>query len=412
MTRPDEEGNCPAGTEPCSAATSAENTVCYPRAEHQSACPITALSVVDAAGKDGLSSDEEEAMKWELAGLLSGDETAGDAVYLAYSKAADSLPVSLTFVGSGQPCRDTNKLLPSEQPWYPLENGREAEDCPAVEDNGATQGELGIDTRFKHLTLDSGESETVVAATLQASLQDVETASGVTAILAELPGGKAFNEENRATKEGILYNFYSRTNLPWKLSCEAKRPRATIVRILRESVTEVYYSGRTIALFGVILIAATAIVGLGAAPGLWDGRNKAFLVLAVTFLIAMQVSLALSTMFFLSTTWSRFDTRIDATNRLAAVNGCSDEMTVMPFIDAEADFTETDANLRTLITVTVLMIVTSLATGVLTIPSYYCVHYVSDIEDRGAMVGQGDDLADVDAPVGAGEGKLATEKRR
>lgn len=383
MTRPDEEGNCPAGTEPCSAATSAENTVCYPRAEHQSACPITALSVVDATGKDGLSSDYTTV-------LVSGDETAGDAVYLAYSKAADSLPVSLTFVGSGQPCRDTNKLLPSEQPWYPLENGREAEDCPADD----------RDTRF------------VQAATLQASLQDVETASGVTAILAELPGGKAFNEENRATKEGILYNFYSRTNLPWKLSCEAKRPRATIVRILRESVTEVYYSGRTIALFGVILIAATAIVGLGAAPGLWDGRNKAFLVLAVTFLIAMQVSLALSTMFFLSTTWSRFDTRIDATNRLAAVNGCSDEMTVMPFIDAEADFTETDANLRTLITVTVLMIVTSLATGVLTIPSYYCVHYVSDIEDRGAMVGQGDDLADVDAPVGAGEGKLATEKRR
>ena len=383
MTRPDEEGNCPAGTEPCSAATSAENTVCYPRAEHQSACPITALSVVDATGKDGLSSDYTTV-------LVSGDETAGDAVYLAYSKAAHSLPVSLTFVGSGQPCRDTNKLLPSEQPWYPLENGREAEDCPADD----------RDTRF------------VQAATLQASLQDVETASGVTAILAELPGGKAFNEENRATKEGILYNFYSRTNLPWKLSCEAKRPRATIVRILRESVTEVYYSGRTIALFGVILIAATAIVGLGAAPGLWDGRNKAFLVLAVTFLIAMQVSLALSTMFFLSTTWSRFDTRIDATNRLAAVNGCSDEMTVMPFIDAEADFTETDANLRTLITVTVLMIVTSLATGVLTIPSYYCVHYVSDIEDRGAMVGQGDDLADVDAPVGAGEGKLATEKRR
>ena len=383
MTRPDEEGNCPAGTEPCSAATSAENTVCYPRAEHQSACPITALSVVDATGKDGLSSDYTTV-------LVSGDETAGDAVYLAYSKAADSLPVSLTFVGSGQPCRDTNKLLPSEQPWYPLENGREAEDCPADD----------RDTRF------------VQAATLQASLQDVETASGVTAILAELPGGKAFNEENRATKEGILYNFYSRTNLPWKLSCEAKRPRATIVRILRESVTEVYYSGRTIALFGVILIAATAIVGLGAAPGLWDGRNKAFLVLAVTFLIAMQVSLALSTMFFLSTTWSRFDTRIDATNRLAAVNGCSDEMTVMPFIDAEAAFTETDANLRTLITVTVLMIVTSLATGVLTIPSYYCVHYVSDIEDRGAMVGQGDDLADVDAPVGAGEGKLATEKRR
>ena len=106
------------------------------------------------------------------------------------------------------------------------------------------------------------------------------------------------------------------------------------MRILRESQTEVYYSGRTLALFGVILIAASCIVGLGAAGGLSDGQNKAFLVLAVIFLIGIQISMALSTMFFVGTTWALFDTRVDATNRLAAVNGCSDAMTEMPFIDA------------------------------------------------------------------------------
>ena len=209
----------------------------------------------------------------------------------------------------------------------------------------------------------------------------------------------------------MVFNFYSRTNIPWKLSCEGQRPRANIARILRESVTEVYWSGRTIALFGIILIAATCVVGLGAAPGLSDGQNKAFLVLAVIFLIAIQISLALSTMFFLTTTWSRFDLRIDATNRLGAVNGCSDELTVMPFVDQQTQFEQTDANLRRLITVTVLMIVTSLFTGVLTIPAYYCVHYVSDIEDKGALIGTGD-FAEADAPVGASEGKLDTKRAK
>ena len=80
------------------------------------------MSVVDQAAKDGLSSDYTTA-------LISGTETAG--VYLAYTKEADSLPVSLTYVGIGKPCRDANKRLTVDQPWYPLENGREAEVCAA-----------------------------------------------------------------------------------------------------------------------------------------------------------------------------------------------------------------------------------------------------------------------------------------
>ena len=80
------------------------------------------MSVVDQAAKDGLSSDYTTA-------LISGTETAG--VYLAYTKDADSLPVSLTYVGIGRPCLDANKRLTIDQPWYPLENGREAEVCAA-----------------------------------------------------------------------------------------------------------------------------------------------------------------------------------------------------------------------------------------------------------------------------------------
>ena len=50
------------------------------------------------------------------------------------------------------------------------------------------------------------------------------------------------------------------------------------------------------------------------------------------------------------------------------------------------------------------MIVTALFTGVLTIPAYYCIHYVSDIEEKGAQVNQAE-IDEADLPVGAAQGK-------
>ena len=46
QTRPSLSGSCPDGTEPCSSSTSAENTVCYPKSELQSSCPITFMDIV------------------------------------------------------------------------------------------------------------------------------------------------------------------------------------------------------------------------------------------------------------------------------------------------------------------------------------------------------------------------------
>ncbi len=86
-------------------------------------------------------------------------------------------------------------------------------------------------------------------------------------------------------------------------------------------------------LFGIVLIAGTFIVVAFGTPALFDGHHKAFAVLAVCFLMAFQVSLTISTMFFLVTTLERFDNRVDASNRLSAVNGCSDAVTTVPFLD-------------------------------------------------------------------------------
>ena len=129
VVRPDVNGNCPEGTEACSTKTSAENTVCYARSDKEDSCPITHMMIVTAAEKEGIADDHTFV-------LISGNDTSnGTELYLAYSKDADNLPVSLTFVGADKPCRDANKLDPlgADAQWYSLENGREAEECTADE---------------------------------------------------------------------------------------------------------------------------------------------------------------------------------------------------------------------------------------------------------------------------------------
>lgn len=102
MTRVDPEtGACPDGTTACTPITeeNKENAVCYPEAELETSCPITEILVVDAAGKDALDTEEYTVL------TITEDE-----MYLAYSKTATSMPLSLTYVGAEAPCRDADML--------------------------------------------------------------------------------------------------------------------------------------------------------------------------------------------------------------------------------------------------------------------------------------------------------------
>ena len=270
-----------------------------------------------------------------------------------------------------------------------MELGRERETCEAAD----------ADPRYSKAELVSINQE------------ELEAESGVAAALEGLPGGTAWLSDSEAEREANVYSFWTRPTLPWALECEAARPRSTVMSIMRGSVAEVYYSGKTIMLFGIVLICGTCVIGLGATPALFDGENKAFFVIAVSFLMAFQISLTISTMFFLTTTLERFDNRVDASNRLAAVNGCSDELTTVPFIDLQGDFDTTEGRLRRLISITVLMIVSSLFVGVVTIPTYYCIHYVSEMGDgKGLYIGTPDAGVDRAALPVATEGKVASRK--
>lgn len=179
--------------------------------------------------------------------------------------------------------------------------------------------------------------------------------------------------------------------------------------IMKGSTAEVHYSGTTIRIFGVALLVGTLLVFAGTIPALLD-EGKAVLIIAVGFLMAFQISLTISTLFFLQTTVDRFDDRVDAYHRLAAVNGCSDDMTSVPWLDAQADWQATEERLRGLIGVTVLMLVSSLFVGVVTIPAYYCVHYVADMGDgRGFYEVSTGDVDRAALPV-ATQGKVEVQE--
>lgn len=170
------------------------------------------------------------------------------------------------------------------------------------------------------------------------------------------------------------------------------RPRSVVVDICKGTIENVFYSGKTIMLFGWVMFIGTIIIFFGSLPNLLEENSKTSATCAIIFLMLFQICLSISTMFFLSDTYTRFDRRVDSSNRLSAVNGCGDEYTTVPFIDLQADFETTEDNLNQLINFTVLMVVASLFVGVLTIPAYHCIHYVADLGDGRGLYDAADDI--------------------
>ena len=80
VVRPNTIGECPEGTTPCNPNSSAESTVCYPAASHDSSCPITDLLFID---KDKL----EDYPDYD-------SEEFNPTTLIVWSKETDNLPVT------------------------------------------------------------------------------------------------------------------------------------------------------------------------------------------------------------------------------------------------------------------------------------------------------------------------------
>lgn len=340
-------GECPTDTTPCSDETSPENTVCYPPADHETSCPITEIQVVDQEGLAGL---ENQGVVASDEGGLAVIETG--ALFLAYSKIADAPPVSLTFVGAAAPCRDAEKMLgtgssTTEEAADDTEEADVADDDVVVEDVASPMHfPLEVDRLTEMCTSDNIDARYTML-NLSTTEFALEASSGVADAIKTLPGGETWITNSEEQKSATTLTVYYRNALPWDLTCEAERPRDMVMEIMEGTTAKIVYSGITLKLFGWIMFGGGIIIAMFTVPNLFEeNASKTVTTVAIVLLQAFQICMTVSTMFFLTTTLGKFDDRVDATNRLAVVNGCGDEYTVVPFIDLQRDFDKTEENLN------------------------------------------------------------------
>lgn len=99
VMRPDlETGECPQGTTPCSEATSADNTVCYPPASHETLCPITDIFIADGEYGESLKNNTSYTV------IDYHDDEFSNKRFMVYSKnLTDNLPIMRTAIDK-HPC--------------------------------------------------------------------------------------------------------------------------------------------------------------------------------------------------------------------------------------------------------------------------------------------------------------------
>lgn len=91
LVRVDSTGQCPEGTESCTANTSPENTVCYPPADLKAFCPITSFDIIGSL--------KEVGYKVQGYDLLELDNEHS----IVYSKTSDSMATTSIRV-EHEPC--------------------------------------------------------------------------------------------------------------------------------------------------------------------------------------------------------------------------------------------------------------------------------------------------------------------
>lgn len=138
---------CPQGTEPCSPATSPENTICQPPEDHADKCPITEILFVTGAEIAPYQQNPTYTVKPIPGGWVD---------YLVYSKtSSDNLPITTTKVEAENPCTYPDRRNDNGRLKYPLEADRFKSSCWGTDDTSMMHWN-NIDERF----IDTGGYDT------------------------------------------------------------------------------------------------------------------------------------------------------------------------------------------------------------------------------------------------------------
>lgn len=132
---------------------------------------------------------------------------------LVYSTHAAGAPIMSFVLSSAQPCIEEEYVESADNGvYYPLEKLRFHSSCPFDENTNQA-----YDTRYTQSGFSINE-------------YDLQMGSGVLNKLHDLPLYRQYVRNEQQSKSTVMYNFYQRGLIPWKLSCEHdNKTRADVV---------------------------------------------------------------------------------------------------------------------------------------------------------------------------------------
>lgn len=191
---------CPEGFEPCSHATSLNNTICTTK-DNKADCPITFMKFFD---EDAVEEYLNDTVNYKV------HEVDDDIFFVTSKTKGNNLPLT-SFRVESKPCLDPKLMSRSPgQVFYPLETDRKMNDCHEIK-----QFHERYDTRYVDMGLSISEA-------------DVQEESEVDDLLHRMPNYQLY--VNDVAKKQVKYHFWSRSTISWKLECDESSPRTSVVQ--------------------------------------------------------------------------------------------------------------------------------------------------------------------------------------
>ena len=301
----DAQYDCPKDYTPCSPSTSKGNTVCIKKtADKTKDCPFTLMKFVTVSDARTYSNSTDYKVY----------EVNDDYSFVVSKTKGDNLPLT-SFKVERQPCLDPkdHSLAPGQR-FYPLERDRHIHDCSIVPQYGEK-----YDKRYTDLGIKISEYE-------------VQKESKVLKKLEELPMFDNYSSEGE--KQRIEYSFWSRPTISWKLSCDDKHPRNSVIHAANIEADKSDLHESTIIILLGISFGAGVLFSFGFLVAFCAGccKRSEFSGMRICGVVCLTIQLVLLTVSMVLINGQRGELRErkDAMEDLEFVNGCGDEYMNIP----------------------------------------------------------------------------------
>ena len=145
-------------------------------------------------------------------------------------------------------------------------------------------------------------------------------------------------------KMGIDYKIWARPTIPWKLECEATKPRGPIFQTMitaRENEAGATRGNDWISLVALFSLIILPILGAGALTccNVPIEKKSVYIFIVVTT-NALMIGGAVWCMYLSKQGVERISNKWDSINKMAGINGCTDEYTFIPIQAIQHEYSE------------------------------------------------------------------------